>query len=253
MEIKIQGVGEPLLNKDFFAMLEYARKKWLWARTTINGSLLHLNDNFKKLVDSRVRDVNISIDGSSKDVYESIRVGGNFEQLKENCKLINNYNNKVKKTIVRAWVVLQKKNKHQFFEFPRFFSELGFKEITYSFALHNYGRNEENKESAPFDFKENDFDKLFKICNELGIKISFFFHPKFNEVNFCQIPFKRVYVTTDSHILPCCYIANQEVVDFGSYSDFKEIWFKKYVNFRNSMKNIHNVSSYCQECYRSKE
>jgi len=109
-------------------MIEYARKKLIWVRTTTNGSLLHLNDNYKKLVDTGVHDINISIDGATKDVYEAIRVGGKYEQIVENCRLINTYNNKGRKTIIRAWVVLQKKNKHQLLDFPAFFSGLGFKE-----------------------------------------------------------------------------------------------------------------------------
>jgi pyrroloquinoline quinone biosynthesis protein E len=251
MEIKIQGVGEPLLNKDFFRMIKYAKRRLLWIRTTTNGSLLHINDNYKKLVDSGVHDINISVDGATKDVYESIRIGGNFDQLKENCRSINDYNNRVTKTTVRAWVVLQKRNRHQFFGFPKFFSELGFKEVAYSFAMHNYGKEDENKEATTFDFEEEGFSKLFEICKGLGIKISFFFHPQFNEKVFCQIPFKRVYVTTDSHILPCCYIANQEVIDFGRFSDFEEIWFKKYTDFRLALKSLPKIPSFCQECYRS--
>lgn len=249
MEVKIQGVGEPLLSKDLFKMIEYAKKKWLWVRTTTNGSLLHVNDNYKKLVDSKVHDVNISIDGCTKDVYEAIRVGGDFEQIKINCKLINDYNNKVNKTIVRAWVVLQKSNKHQFFDFPKFFATLGFKEMTYSFAMHNYGKEGNNIEVADFNLTEADFENVFKIAEEVGIKLTFFFHPQFSENAFCKIPFNRVYVTTDSHILPCCYIANQEVIDFGEYEEFKDIWFKKYNEFREGMKKKEKRPHFCKECY----
>lgn len=249
IEIKIQGVGEPLLCKDFFKMVDYARRRMLWVRTTVNGSLLHIDDNYKKLVDSKVHDVNISIDGSTKEVYEAIRCGGNFETLKRNCGLINDYNNKVKKTTVRAWVVIQRLNKEQFFGFPRFFADLGFKEMTYSFAMHNYGREGGNPHVTDFGFSKEQFKKLFKICDELGIKITFFFHPSFTAERFCQIPFKRVYITTDSHILPCCYIANQEVVDYGSYDDFGNIWFSKYVRFRRGMKDSNLLPDHCKGCY----
>jgi pyrroloquinoline quinone biosynthesis protein E len=250
MEVKIQGVGEPLLNKDFFKMIHYAKKRMLWVRTTTNGSLLHFCDNYKKLVDSKVHDINISIDGATKEVYESIRIGGDFEQIAHNCKLINDYNNYCKKTVVRAWAVLQKRNLHQFFDFPKLFSKLGFKEITYSFAMHNYGKDDRNRESTSFTFNKEDFSKLFRICRELDIKISFFFLPHFDKNSFCQIPFKRIYVTTDSHILPCCYIANQEIVDFGKYLDFKKIWFEDYNHLRASLKSSHELPFFCQDCYR---
>ena len=249
MEIKIQGVGEPLLNKDFFKMLEYAKSKHLWVRTTTNGSLLEMNDNYRKLVDTGVHDINISLDGADKEIYEEIRRGGNFENIVKCCRLLNDYNNKTKKTIVRAWVVIQKQNKHQFFEFPKFFADLGFKEMTYSLSMHNYGREGDNEETTSYNFTEEDYRKLQEICDQVGIKLTFFFHPQFNSQSFCKIPFKRVYVTTDSHIVPCCYIGNQEIVNFGSYQDFNNIWYSKYKGFRRCMKDGKKVPEYCKQCY----
>lgn len=253
IEIKIQGVGEPLLCRDFFKMIAYARSKMLWIRTTVNGSLLHLDDNYKKLVDSGVHDINISIDGADREIYEKIRRGGKFETITRNCKLINDYNNKVKKTQVRAWVVIQKQNQHQFFAFPRFFADLGFREMTLSFAMHNYGRHGSNPHAAALGFTEEQFKRLFAVCDDMGIKVSFFFHPSFTPQKFCRIPFKRIYITTDGQILPCCYIANQEMVNFGGYDNFKDIWFNKYVGLRKSMKKIDLVPAYCHDCYGVKK
>lgn len=249
MEVKIQGVGEPLLNKDFFKMVDYAKMRLLWVRTTINGSLLHVNDNYKKLVDSKIHDINISIDGCTKDVYESIRIGGNFEQIVVNSKLVNDYNNTTHKTTIRGWVVLQHKNKHQFVDFPKFFADLDFKEMALSFAMHNYGREGENIEATEFEYTKEQFEKVVENAKEAGIKINFWFHPHFMGSAFCQIPFNRFYLTTDCHILPCCYIANQDVVDFGLYDDFKKIWFEDYKAFRKGMKERGNAPSFCKNCY----
>lgn len=249
MEVKIQGVGEPLLNKDFFRMIDYAKKKLLWVRTTTNGSLLHVGDNYRKLVDSRVHDVNISIDGCTSEVYEAIRIGGDLERIMANCRLINAYNNKARKTTVRAWAVLQKGNLHQFFDFPRFFADLGFKEMALSFAMHNYGREGTNAEAADFSYTEEDIRRIAGLAREAGIKMFFWFHPGFPGNAFCQIPFGRIYVTTDGHIIPCCYIANQEVVDFGEYGDFKKIWFEDYTGFRERVKGKNPPPAFCRQCH----
>lgn len=247
MEVKIQGVGEPLLNKDFFKMAAYCKKKMLWVRTTTNGSLLHLNDNYKKLIDANFHDINISIDGASKETYETIRKGGGYDRIKQNCCLLNSYN-KGNKTTVRAWVVLQKKNKHEFFDFPEFFASLGFKNMCISFAMHNYGREKANSEATQFDFTKEDFDRYFDICNRVRIKSTFWFHQKADKDNFCKIPFQRIYLTSESRILPCCTIANAEVVNFGTYDEFQEIWYNKYVKFREALKSG-DVPAYCKNCY----
>lgn len=256
IEIKIVGVGEPLLNKDFFKMLDYARKKHLWVRSNINGSLLHINDNYKKLIDTKLHDFNISIDGMTKEVYESIRIGADFDRLIENCKIVNDYNKKKNnKTIIRAWVVVQKENVHQLYEFPAFFKRLGFHEVTFSFAMHNYGRRGKNNESVDFALNGEIYNKLTKECNREKIKLSFFFHPKdrIKKTKFCFIPFNKIYVTTDSYMLPCCYIANQEIINFGKHEDFSKIWFGKYINFRKVLKNNDHVPTYCKQCYRDEK
>jgi pyrroloquinoline quinone biosynthesis protein E len=249
MEIKIQGVGEPFLNKDFIAMIKYAKKRHLWVRTTTNGSLLGRDQNYKKLVDSGINDVNISIDGATKEAYEAIRRGGIFERIIDNCTRINEYNNRVRKTTIRAWVVLQALNSQEIYKFPEFFSELGFKEMAYSFAMHNYGQNGQNSEVVEVGIHDLDMKRLGKLATRHKIKINFWFYPSYSTEHFCKIPFERIYLTTDKKILPCCYIANQEVVTFGQYKDFKNVWYQEYAHIRRKMKNKETVPGFCRRCY----
>ena len=91
--------------------------------------------------------------GPTKNTFEAIRQGGIWELFLENAKLLNDYNSQFGRgTKIRAWVVIQDGNKHEFNEFPKVFSDLGFKEMCYSFAMHNYGRDEDNTEGTSFDF-----------------------------------------------------------------------------------------------------
>jgi MoaA/NifB/PqqE/SkfB family radical SAM enzyme len=59
-------------------MTRYAREKHIWVRTTTNASLLHLKDNYRKMIDADVNELQISVDGASKQVYEGIRCGANY-------------------------------------------------------------------------------------------------------------------------------------------------------------------------------
>ena len=92
LELKIQGIGEPLLQgEDFFEMIRYARSKALWVRTTTNASLLHRKEGYKKLIDSGVNEVQISIDGATKGTFKAIRRSSLFERVRDNSTLINSY------------------------------------------------------------------------------------------------------------------------------------------------------------------
>ena len=106
VEIKLNGLGEALMQgDDYFEMISYARSKRIWVRMTTNASLLHVHDNYRKLIDSGVNEIDISIDGASKEVFESIRVGGNFRIVTRNCKLLNDYTDSLdRKSVVRERV-----------------------------------------------------------------------------------------------------------------------------------------------------
>jgi MoaA/NifB/PqqE/SkfB family radical SAM enzyme len=92
VEIKLQGSGEPTMQRyDYFAMIRYARERHIWARTTTNASLLHLKDNYRKMIDADVNELQISVDGASKRVYEGIRRGANYERVMANIALFNRY------------------------------------------------------------------------------------------------------------------------------------------------------------------
>ena len=85
-------MGEPLLAaNDFIEMIKYARQRHLWVRSTVKTSLLHIKDHYRKLIDSDICEIQISIDGATKDVYETIRVGRKFNMVTRNCKLLNEY------------------------------------------------------------------------------------------------------------------------------------------------------------------
>jgi MoaA/NifB/PqqE/SkfB family radical SAM enzyme len=82
VEIKLQALGEPTMQRDdYFAMIGCARREHIWVRTTTSASLLHLKDNYRKMIDADVNELQISVDGASKRVYEGIRRGADYERV----------------------------------------------------------------------------------------------------------------------------------------------------------------------------
>ena len=75
-EIKLQGLGEPLLGPDFFEMIRFARSRHIWVRVTTNSSLLHHKENYRHLVDSDVCEVQMSLDGATPEVFEAFIKSG---------------------------------------------------------------------------------------------------------------------------------------------------------------------------------
>ena len=130
-EVKLHGMGEPLLHPDYFENDPLSGQKYIWVRTSSNASVLHVKENFKRLIDSGIGEVQVSFDGATKEVYEKIRPRGRFERVMENCTLLNEYANSLDRLYTRVWVVVQKYNRHQLSELIRLQAKWAFTDLVY--------------------------------------------------------------------------------------------------------------------------
>lgn len=259
--IKIQGLGEPLLARDsFFEMIRYARSKYIWVRTTTNASLLHLHDNYKKLVDSGVNEVQVSFDGATKETFEKIRRGSKFEQVVANCRTLNEYCQEKKVRPTRMWVLVQTANVHEFFQFVDLAHDMKFKRMSFSLALHGFGVErwiEANETRNASDQVTTEMcEKAMARGRELGVDVSFWnATEKYSTKSvdkLCQWPFGRAYISSDMRVVPCCTIANPDVSELGRADNFTELWNSvSYQEFRDAHLRG-DIPKVCQECYEPK-
>lgn len=85
IKIKLQGMGEPLVHKHLIDMVKFAKNYGIATEIVTNGSLLN-EQNINLLIDSRLAKLTISIDGSTKETFEKIRVKSNFNDVIKNSK-----------------------------------------------------------------------------------------------------------------------------------------------------------------------
>ncbi|MFZ2448413.1 MAG: radical SAM/SPASM domain-containing protein [Syntrophobacteraceae bacterium] len=84
--IHLHNFGEPLLDKDLFKRITYAKAKGIsHVKIFSNGSLLNAS-NITALLDSGLDEIKISIDGADRLEYESIRVGLKYDVVIANIK-----------------------------------------------------------------------------------------------------------------------------------------------------------------------
>jgi radical SAM protein with 4Fe4S-binding SPASM domain len=258
IELKLQGMGEPLLARDeFFKMIRYARSKNIWVRTTTNASLLHFKDNYKHLIDSGINEVQISFDGATKETFEKIRVGSNFDLVVKNCKLVNDYCDEQDLLRTRMWVVVQQGNVAQMLDFVQLASDMGFKRLTFSLELTDWGQSRwsdtNNKVTAEDDVSPESAEKAIEKGRELGVEVTYWdITEKYSTKSvdtLCQWPFQRAYVSSDMRIVPCCTIANPEVSDLGDARNFTEVWNSEtYQEFRKAHLEG-RIPEPCKICY----
>lgn len=255
-EIKLQGIGEPLMHPDFFEMVKYAVERKIWVRTTINGSLLIKDDNYIKLIDSGINDIQISFDGATKDIFEKIRKKSNFEEVKENLVKLNTYANKLNKNVTNMWVLLQEHNKHQILEFVEIAKEMKFKKMTFSIGLGFWGQEKwektNTKKVAKNAFNQDIKKQLIELKKTSNIEITIWdLQSKFStkeEKTLCPWPFSRYFLGSDMKISPCCMIANPDVYSLGDQRKIKNWNTEEFIKFRKMHLNG-DIPDVCKNCY----
>ena len=261
VEIKIQGMGEPTMQgDDHFEMIRYARARHIWVRTTTNASLLHLHDNYKKLIDADPNDVQISVDGADKLVYEDIRRGGKFEQVKKNCRLINDYCREKDINVTQMWVVLQSANISQMRQFVGLAHELGFRRLSIALNLNDWGQDSwKDTNTAVTVENQVSVEQSWAAVEEgraLGIDVGFWNNTsKYSSRSadkLCPWPFERAYVSSDLRVVPCCMIGTPDVLDLGDANSFTDLWHgQTFQDFRQAHLDG-DIPRACQGCYEAK-
>lgn len=83
--IYLHGLGEPLLNKNLFKMIEYAKKKGIRVGISTNATLLD-KEKADKLLNSGIDYIIFALDAVTKKTYEKIRRQGKFEKAVNNTR-----------------------------------------------------------------------------------------------------------------------------------------------------------------------
>lgn len=112
--------GEPLLDPNIFERIWYA--KGIAPQATLlfftNGTLLHKNNNIQKLLQSPLDSITVSLDATTREDYENVRLQLSYQQLINNVK--NLYSKKCQsgaKQLIRFSILALKANEksHQVF------------------------------------------------------------------------------------------------------------------------------------------
>lgn len=83
--MRFNGQGEPLLHKQFFDMVAYAKSQGFLIHATSNGMRL-TEEKARGMITSGLDKVKFSFQGITKAEFERMRKGGNYEVLEENIK-----------------------------------------------------------------------------------------------------------------------------------------------------------------------
>jgi radical SAM protein with 4Fe4S-binding SPASM domain len=231
--------GEPYLNPNFLDMVKYASQKKIFTFTSTNAHYLN-DENAKRTVESGLDKLIISIDGTTQEVYEQYRVGGNLDKVIEGTKNILKWKRQLK--IKTPYIVFQflvvKPNEHQMDDAKRLTKELGVDEIKFKTAqVYNYENgNELIPDNIAYSRYKKKADGTYSIKNKL--------------LNQCWRMWSGCVITWDGLVVPCCFDKDaQHRLGNLKETSLKEVWQSEgYNNFRSSILNSRKEIDICSNC-----
>lgn len=231
--------GEPYLNPDFLDMVRYAADKKIYTATSTNGHYL-TEANARKTIESGLDRLIISIDGTTQEVYQQYRVGGNLEKVLEGARTIMHWKKQLKSRtpfVVFQFLVVRP-NEHQLENARALAKQIGVDAIWF-------------KTAQVYDF-ENDPNQLIPLNSsysryrktEKGTEF------KGQLANHCWRLWHDPVITWDGLVAPCCFDkdAAHRLGDLKQQS-FATIWQSdSYKKFRATLLQGRKHIDICANC-----
>ncbi len=256
----VTGEGTGFLNPDFLKILEYLRSKDVSVNFVDEFDFLN-EDKARQLIELGVNCIWISMDGATKETYEKIKVGCDFEKALNNIRALL----RLKKELGSPFPVLCFRfivNNINYKEMPKMVElihSLGDLGEGYLLEFTGLLVFKDIEHLALKDIPTELIEQTQKRARELGVNIAFSHlqKEKLPSINKCTA-WTEPYIMMGGYVLPCCAVLMSNKRDFlRKYSmgninqkSFKDIWnSERYKKFRATiMKKDAKVPVLCSGC-----
>ena len=253
-EVELTGLGEPLLHKDLFKMIEYAKKRKIRTVVTTNATLLN-EKNIEKVLQSGLDVIHISIDSADPETFKAIRVGTTLEKVIAGLRnLIAAREQRGAKLRVVINSILMMRNYRQVGDMIKLCAAagvdaVGFSDMQYTFDVGISTRAESLRCAS--EAEKEEMRELFKkgeaMAKEFNLEVAF---PRLDQPKVrqnCKQPWTMIVTDEKGTVRPCCAV---HFVSFGDLNkdNFKTIWNNEsFKNFRQKLLSD-DVPEVCKGC-----
>ncbi len=230
-DVRISGYGEPLLNPDLIEVIKYAGLKKAKFSLITNGSLLDKN-KARIILESNIDSIEISVDSHKKEIYSQIRVGLNFDKVKNNIlNLVKMRDALKKKAVIMVSIINQPSRNPDIKGAVKYWKRIVDKVLLRKYVT--WGVLPTKDYAAPY------FDPKKRLP--------------------CPYPFERLMIDPSGYFRLCPYDDQQLIKPFGhiSKNSIQQVWLgERFTEIRKCHLNREfDKAELCNKCsdfpYRS--
>lgn len=259
--------GEAFLRRDIFELIDYAARPGIITTVNTNGSFI-TEEFAKKIVASKLRNINFSIDGAVPETHNAIRGERVFEKAMRAIEFINQYKKIFKRDDVdeehrldvTLTSVITKANLEELPQLVRLAEKMRCCYLAFQPLVNNGNLLESLNIKTEFWIEEEDIPRLEKIFQQLesikkqansGTCVDFMPEKTIQHfrrqraVNTCFAGYTRIFVNPHGDISFVCFPS------FGNVKtlSLNEAWFSKEAyEIREKLKTCAvNCTQFCSE------
>lgn len=252
--IHLQGVGEPLLNKDLPEMIRLLRARGMRVGTTTNASLM-TRLTAGRILDAGINRVNLSLDTLDPDEFRRVRPGSPLRRILANVSGLAEIRRAggYADCELAVAVVAEQSTIAGLPKLVELAANLGLDEV------YVQNLNAGFLPSGYVELQACDLDGLAgyrqateaaeALAARLGVRYLAPTIDRPNPLARCGWPFHGCNITWDGFVSPCCLQPDPDVLNFGNVfeTDFDAIWRSPaYLRFRQEARA--GLAAICSAC-----
>jgi len=231
--------GEPFLHPGFLDLVKYADGKGIFTSTSTNAHYF-TEKNVSEILGSGLKQLIVSMDGISQEIYEKYRIGGSLEKVQKGLMLLLEERKKQGREFPR--IVLQflvtGQNEHQIPSLKTWSKEIGVDELQLKTTqIYDF---ENGSELIPSDLGYSRYIPDGKGTWKLKKQME----------NKCWRMWQGAVVTWDGKVVPCCFDKDAKHVMGDLRVDLMgKIWHSMaYQQFRTQLLEDRSQIEICRNC-----
>lgn len=210
LHIDLCNWGEPLLNKNIYEMIPYAKKFQCSIKIDTNFNVKFDEKDAETMIQTGLDKIIVSLDGASQSTYEIYRRGGDFKKVIENMKLLIKKKKELnaKNPFIQWQFLVFKHNEHEIEKAKNLAKkiEVDLIDFTTPYCAPEWISTIEKYNRYRLEGKKVTFKPGEEICNWLWDGIT---------------------INADGSVSPCCSVEDKK-------DDFGELFSKPFFLFWNS-------------------
>jgi len=233
--IQMWSWGEPCLHPQLAEMIAYARSRGIVVITSTNAHFLNDEEQVTKLVNSGLNELILAVDGTTQEVYEKFRPGGDLQVILTGIRNLVRIKQEQGTTTPRLHMrmVINPFNEEQKDDFLELARELGVDVVSYKKVDIGMGGLSGDESMLP---KNKDYI-IFSHYGDYPYKcVAFWGFPALSSagnIGLCSLDAER----------------RTDLEHITTIDDFKQAWnSSKARKFRRAIKKDPDAFAFCREC-----